>query len=454
MKCMCLLLRPYSLPGCLLSLLLCLPLPSLAAPAAPPAQAAQAENFTLEQAVEYALRVNPGVESKQLLLEQARLNVGVAQSTFWPRVTLTSNSNQLNNSGQIGSTDDLSSTYWSQGMRVSLSIFNGFIHWNNLMKSQLTVESEQARHQQARLELGANVQMQFLALLESRVALKTAEESVQRITAQLEASKSFVDVGMAPYLNVLQNEVDLAKAQQQVIRIRNDIRNAEVQLNKYLNFPPDKPITYKGDLKNFSGVINYTEEQAIKTALFSRPDLIMAQKSVAMAFKDMNMTLGGYLPRADVTYDNMNYAKNYEDKRYKDYTRSYWAVGLSISWEIFSGGSTTFAALGDRKRVEAMRKGYEDAMSSARTEVIRALLDIAAAKELITVSRKALETAKESYGMANKRYMTHIGTITDLLDAQLKLTSAEDDANKALAEYHKARAKFFYNIGRENPGLQ
>lgn len=429
-------------PLLFLPCLLCLSLPALA------------ETFSLEQAVDHALRVNPGVESKQLLLEQAQFNVGVAQSYFWPRVSLTTNSSQLKNSGQAGSTDDLSSNSWSQGMRVSLSLFNGFIHLNNLMKSQLTVDSEQAKHQQARLELGVNVQLQFLQLLEARETLKTAEESVSRITAQLEASKSFVNVGMAPYLNVLQNEVELAKAQQQVIRLRNDIRNSEVQLNKYLNFSPDKPNIYKGNLKNFSGVINYTEEQAINTALFSRPDLVVAQKSVAMAFKDMNMTMGGYLPRADVSYDNMRYSKDYEDKRYKDYSRSYWSVGLTVTWEIFSGGATTFTALGDRKKMEAMRKAYEDAMSTARTEVIRALLDIGTAKELITVSRKALETAKESYGMANKRYMTHIGTITDLLDAQLKLTTAADDANRALSEYHKARAKFFYFIGRENPGLQ
>ena len=420
---------------------LCLSLPALA------------ESFTLEQAVSHAVKVNPGVESKQLLLEQARYNVGVAQSYFWPRVSLTSGNTRLQNSGEVGSTDDLSSISWSQGMRLSLSLFNGFIHWNNLMKSQLMVESEQATHQQARLELGVNVQLQFLQLLESREALKTAEESVKRITTQLDASRSFVDVGMAPYLNVLQNEVDLAKAEQQVIRIRNDIRNGEVQLNKYLGFPPDKPIQYTGTLRDFSGVVSYTEEQAIKTALFSRPDLIVAQKAVALAFKDLNMTLGSYLPKADVSYDNMRYSKDYEEKRYKDYSRSYWSVGLTVTWEIFSGGGTTFTALGDRKKVEAMRKVYEDAMSGARTEVIRALLDIAAARELITVSRKALTTAKESYGMASKRYMTHIGTITDLLDAQLKLTTAEDDANKALSEYHKARARFFYYIGRENPGL-
>lgn len=415
---------------------------------------AQAQTYTMGEAVDYAMKTNPGVEAKQLLLEQAYMNVGVAQSYFWPRVSLVSSSNQLKNSGQVGSTDDLSSQYWSQGVRVSMSLFAGFSHLNNLQKSRLTVDVEEARHRQARLELGTNIQIQFLQLLGSREELKSAEASIKRIQTQLKAAQSFVNVGMAPYLNVLQNEVELSKAQQQVIRIRNDIRNAEVVLNKYLGFSPDAAVRYKGNLKDFSGVVGYTEEDAIKTALYSRPDLIIAQKSVAVAFKDMNIALGGLLPRADVSYDNMRYNKDYEEKRFTDYSRSYWAIGLNLSWEVFSGGGTVFSSLAERKRAQSLQKTYEDTMSGARTDVIRSLLDINAAKELIAVTRKGMDAARESYAMANKRYLTHTGTITELLDAQLKLTNAENDASKALMEFHKSRAKFFYHIGRENSALQ
>ena len=414
---------------------------------------ARAQTFVLEEAVEYALKANPSVESKLLLLEQAQMNVGVARSYFMPRVSLVANRNKLSNSGDVGSQDELSNTSKSHGLRASINLFSGFMHLNNWQKAKLSVDVEQARHHQARLELIANVQMQFLQLLESREELKSAEESVKRITTQLNAAQSFVKVGMAPYLNVLQNEVELSKAQQQVIRVRNDIRNGEVQLNRYLGFLPEQTIEYRGDLRDFTGEVTYTEEQAIKTALFSRPDLIMAQKSVAIAYKDFNTKLGEALPRVDMTYDDMRFSKDYVDWRYRDYSRSYWSVGLNFSWDLFTGGSTVYGSLGERKRTQAMQKSYEDSMSGARTDVIRSLLDINAAKELIATSRKGVDAAKESYAMASKRYMTHTGTITDLLDAQLKLTTAENDASRALMEYHRARSRFYYSIGRENPGL-
>ncbi len=418
--------------------------------------AGQGTTFTMEQAVAQAMKANPSVESKVLQLERAKMDVGVAQSYFWPRVSLVATTNRVENYEEVQTynNDNLTSRNWSKGLRASLSLFAGFAHLNNLQKSRITTDIEKARLQLARLELGCNVQLQFLNLLKCRENLKTAQESVERIRTQLKAAEAFAKEGLAPYVNVLQNQAELARAQQQVIRVNNDIRNAEVQLNRYLGFTPDYRARYVGNLKDYSSRVGYTEEEAVKTALRQRPDLMVAQKSVEVAYKDMHIDMGQFLPRVDATYDNMSVSKDYENPLYEGYTRNYWAAGLNFSWDIFSGGSAVFASLSDLKKAKALQKDFEDALSGARADVIRALLDINAAKELIATSRKGVDAARESYDMANKRYMTSIGTITELLDAQLRLTQAQDDASQALAEYHSARARFFYYIGRENPGLK
>ena len=93
-------------------------------------------------------------------------------------------------------------------------------------------------------------------------------------------------------------------------------------------------------------------------------------------------------------------------------------------------------------------------MSAARADVVKSLLDIGAAKDLINASRKGVEAATESYAIANKRYTTNTGTITELLDAQVRLTQAEEEYSRALVEFHGSRSRFFYNIGKENLGLE
>ena len=415
-----------------------------------------AQMFTLEQAVDHAVKANPGVESKILLLEQAKMNIGVAQSYFWPRISLVAANTRTKNYEPIPvySSDSLSQRTWTKGLQANLSLFSGFAHLSNLQKSLLSKDIASANQIQAELELGCNVQLQFLNLLKLRENLKSSEEAVVRINKQLSASEAFVKVGMAPYLNVLQNQVELSKAKQQVIKVKNDIRNSEVQLNKYLNFPPDAQIIYRGNLKDYARGISYTEEAAINTAIKCRPDLIIAQKSIEVAFKDMQISMSQYLPKIDLTYSNSQFSIDYDDPRYEDYGRHYWSAGLQFSWEIFSGGATTFDTLSQRKKAQSLQKQYEDSVSSARTDIIRSVLDMKAADELIKATHVGLSAAKESYDMANKRYTTNTGTITELLDAQLRLTQAQNDESQALNDYHAARSKFFYYIGQKNPSLR
>lgn len=415
-----------------------------------------AVNCTLAQAVAQAIKANPSLEAKRMALESAKMNIGVAQSYFWPRVSVIWSSNRLKNYEEVNtySSDSLSSFNWNKGLRASWSIFAGFAHLSALQKSILQKESEEASQRLATLELISNVQMQFLQLLKSREDLKTAQDSIKRLETQLASAEAFVEMDMAPYLNVLQNRTDLAAAKQEVIRIQNDIRNAEVQLNRFLGVADTERIRYVGNLKDLATGVKISEEDAIKEALAKRPDLQIAQKAVEIAFKDMRIAIAQYLPRIDLNYDNMSTSKDYDDGRYEGYTRYYWSAGITFTWEFFSGGQTTFSTLSEKRRAEGLRKTYEDAVNNARTEIIRSLLDIEAARELMGVSASGLKTAREGYEMAARRYETDTGTITELLDSQLRLTEAQNAVSSALWAMQTARSRLFFYLGRENGSLK
>lgn len=413
--------------------------------------------FTMAQAVQEALRVNPSIESKKLMVENARMNVGVAQANFWPRVSLSWSSNRLKNYEEVNTynSDNLSSYNWNKGIRVSYPLFAGFAHLSTLQKSLLQKDMQEFQQRQASLELANNVQQQFLQLLKSREDLKTAEDSIKRLETQLASAEAFVEMDMAPYLNVLQNRTDLANARQNLIRVKNDIRNCEVQLNRFLARPDSARVNYVGSLKDFPVMTaGISEEEAIKEALAHRPDLKTAQKAIEIAFKDMHISMSQYLPRIDLTYDDMASSKDYDNSQYQGYTRNYWAAGITFTWEVFSGGQTSFQSLADKRRADSLRKDYEEAVNAARTQVISAMLDIDASRELIAAAQSGLKSAQEAYDMAVTRYETDTGTITELLDGQLRLTQAQTDLSGALAACQMARARLFFSLGRDNATLK
>ena len=98
---------------------------------------AAAREYTLGSAIERALRVNPTLEEKIHALESARMEIGVSQSAFWPRLSLVAGRNRLRNSGSYGSVDELSNTSTNSGLRATWSLFAGFAHLNNLQRARI-----------------------------------------------------------------------------------------------------------------------------------------------------------------------------------------------------------------------------------------------------------------------------------------------------------------------------
>jgi outer membrane protein TolC len=220
--------------------------------------------------------------------------------------------------------------------------------------------------------------------------MRHAYDSLKRLTKQLEAAKAFDKVGMAPHLNVLQNEVQLSKAEQDKIRIANQIRNYEVTLNRLLGFSSDEKIIYKGKLNSFGYGVPFSEVEAVKTAMIRRPDLIIANKSISAAVKDSHITAGHFLPKVDIVYDNMKMKRNYQEDFYTDYTRSYWSVTLNFRWDIFEGGHTSFSYARDKKRIQSLQKEYENSMLAAKTDIVQVFMDMQTADELIQTAKKIL----------------------------------------------------------------
>lgn len=415
---------------------------------------AVAREYTLESAIDRALRINPTLEEKVHALESARMEIGVSQSYFWPRLSLVTSASRLKNSGAYGSVDELSNTGRTRGLRASWSLFAGFTHLNNLQRARIEkdIAAEELRH--AELELIANIQMEFFKLLQARRDLRYVEDSIRRITAQLEAAQSFSDVGMAPYVNVLQNKVELSQAQEQLITTRNAIRTAEMRLNRYLGHSPEESIAYRGALEDYPRKDDCTEKKALELAGKNRPDIRIARKSIESAEKTMLATAGEALPQVDLTSDWMTSSRDYADRRYTDYDREYWSVGVNVTWPFFEGGRTAFGVARDRERVRGLRAAYQDTLAAARTDVLTALMDIRAAREVYQTALEGLKVAEETYAMASERYRSKVGTVTELIDAQTRLTEAETRISKALADFQSARAKLFFHMGLKNTSLR
>ena len=409
--------------------------------------------YDMEQAVRQALEANPGMEAARHDLLGAEEGRKSARGAFLPSATVTYGYTRYDHKKPNKHTPTSDDDVFGATFNVHQDLFTGFNILSTYQKAELSKENAQEKVRYTELALITNVQQNFLSLLKAREDVRSAHDSVTRLKEQLKVTQAFYDVGLKPRLDVLQAEVDLARAEDTLIAAQNSVETQIVRLNTLLGLEVNADVDYEGDLnyQPFTMKIDDALERAYK----DRPDLVMAAKSVEIAMKDKKIAYSALYPHLGADFDWNTSGDHFipAGDQYSKTEYSSWSVGLAASWKFWDWGKTYYAGQQAEQNVASLLRTADDTRQEAAYEVTANHLSIRKAAESIRVNKKALEAAQESYRMAVARYQAQVGTNTDVLDAQERLTAAEASLTTALADYKLALSKLYSSIGEQNPSL-
>jgi outer membrane protein len=126
-----------------------------------------------------------------------------------------------------------------------------------------------------------------------------------------------------------------------------------------------------------------------------------------------------------------------------------WGAGLLLSVPVFQGGLTRAQVREAEFNLVSIQAQADAERQQVRLDVEQARLAVRADKEALTASVEALANAQVLLQLAEGRYETGVGSIIELGDAQVALTSAAQQ--KVQAEYNlsQARAGLIKALGRD-----
>jgi outer membrane protein TolC len=408
--------------------------------------------FDLMRCVKRGLAENPTIKSARFQLFSKDYARKSSRGEFGPKLSagygFTHYDEQPSKEGQIlGSQDQ-----WKFTVNLSQPIFTGFRLLSNYQKAELSAEQAKAQIQQAELSLVQTIQTNYFLLLKGRMDVKSAKDSVARLESQLKVTKAFYDVGLKPRLDVLEAEVDLAKAQQDLLLAQNEVDTQIARLNTLLGIPLNHKTHYVGKLvyEPFGKPLN----DCLDSAYRYRPDLEIGRKSVEIARKDVKISASDFYPQVSADWD---YSQAGDDPSVQGDTHSAryseWSVGANVKWNVFEWGKTYYGYRSAKEGVAKVEAELANTRLEASYEVKSSFLKLNEASDRIGVARKSVESAKEGYRMAVARYQAQVGTNTEVLDAQARLTSAEANLSTALADYQTALSKLYVAMGEKNIAL-
>ena len=418
-----------------------------------PAAAAEGDSFDMEGAVLKALKDNPKMASAQAAHRAQIHGVDSAEGALYPSLSTSYSYTRRDHKKSTRNYPTSAADLWELNFNVHQDLFTGWKLLSNHQRAMLSRDKAEANIANTELSLVSLVQENFLSLLKARQSVRSAGDSVTRLKSQLKVTQAFYDVGLKPRLDVLEAEVDLADAEDQLLQARNTLATQVARLNTLLDLPLDKPVEYKGEL-TFSP-FSLTLEQCLDEAYKKRPDLAIAHKAVEVAQKDVTIAYSGLYPQVGADLDWYHSGSKFyvQGSGLSRTEYSYWQGELSASWTVFDWDETRASGRKAEEIVRQLMADESDSRLEAGYEVKSRHLKIAEAAERITVARKSLESAKEGYRMAVARYQAQVGTNTDVLDAQARLSRAETGLTEAMADYQIALSRLYVSIGQKNPSL-
>ena len=406
--------------------------------------------LNLDDAMLSAFQTNPTVSIAQYELDSARASYNAARQSRGISIS-------ANHTTQRGGYDDAQQAapgIWTKGignnhansLSASLPIFTGGKLSGTIKQAKANYQYNEVGVQRTYNEMRSTVTDGYFNMLQADNIQKLSAESVTRLEDHLKNVQAQYDVGVVAKVDVLRSQVELANAKQTLIQAENTYQVAEANMNKIVGLPMDTNLkldnllVYNAYDKNMDDCLAYAAEH--------RPELMQAKYGVDAAKGALMVARSGHMPQVAASA-----TQQWSDSNWPGDEDGKWGVGVNVSLNVFDTGVTLSKIHGAEADLKKAEETYRNTVDSVNLDVRSNYLGLREAEKRISTTKLAVEQADEDYRIAQLRYMSGVGTNTDVLDAQVALTQAKTNYTQALYDYNTSKTALETSIGvpMENP---
>lgn len=400
--------------------------------------------LNLDDAMLRAFQTNPTVSIAQYELDSARASYNAARQSRGISIS-------ANHTTQRGGYDDAHEAapgLWTKGignnhansLTASLPIFTGGKLKGTIKQAKANYQYNEVGVQRTYNEMRSTVTDGYFKMLQADNMQKLSAESVTRLEDHLKNVQAQYDVGVVAKVDVLRSQVELANAKQTLIQAENSYQVAEANMNKIVGLPMDT--TLKLDNLLVYNAYEQNMDDCLAYAAEHRPELMQAKYGVDAAKGALMVARSGHMPQVAASA-----TQQWSDSNWPGDEDGKWGVGVNVSLNVFDTGVTMSKIHGAEADLKKAEETYRNTVDSVNLDVRSNYLGLREAEKRISTTKLAVEQADEDYRIAQLRYMSGVGTNTDVLDAQVALTQAKTNYTQALYDYNTSKTALETSIG-------
>lgn len=429
---------------------------------------ARAQGSVLEEYIKEGLQNNDAVRQQNFLLEKNLYALQEAKGFFLPQSTVSSTYttatggrrinfpvgdllntvystlNRITNSSQfpqIANVDEqfFPRNFYDVKVRTTLPLVNAEIYYNRLIKKE-QINFQQAEVNVYKRQLVADIKIAYYRYLQAGQAIGIYENALDLLAENRRVNESLVRNGMANVGVLARIDSEIAKVKAQAEEVRNNERNAAAYFNFLINRSFEEKIARDTVLSG-----NLTMVVAADTSMATREELLKLQSALTINQLALKLNRSYMLPKVGVALD---LGSQGFDFIFNDQTR-YLLFNLTIDIPVFSGFRNINKVRQTERDVSALQAQQSYVEDQLRLQLqtlingYRTSIEVYKANEIqVVTARRFYSDTFKRYREGQSNYIEWLDAQTQLLNAQLQLSIAQENILIKLAEIERAQASY------------
>ncbi|KAA6440927.1 TolC family protein [Dyadobacter flavalbus] len=410
---------------------------------------AQDSNFSLQEAVDYAIKHNLNIKNTQLDAISAEARIGEVRSAGLPQVAANFNftDNLIiqrfflpANFADPNAAADAPPVALKFGVRymgtaaatLNQLIFNGS-YFIGLKAAATYRELAQKNITQSKVSVAEAVTKAYYSAQVAEERAKLLDLNISRVDSLMRETKAMNVSGFVELLDVNRLEVQINNLLTERQKVQNLIELSYALLKYQMGMPAEEPIKLTDDingvnidsLKTITAQFNPTYENRIEYSLLNTQE--------KLAGLDLRNVRSGYLPTVSAS---VGYGHNNGRDSFTDLFGSKWfnnsVLSLNVNIPIFDGFSKRYQIEQKKIAIDKVKNGQALLKQSIDLESNQALISIKNAFATLETQKRNLTLAEEIVRVSKIKYKEGVGSNIEVINAESSLKEAQTNYFTAL----------------------
>lgn len=330
------------------------------------------------------------------------------------------------------------------GLTARQYLFTGGKLWNNYRLNAHLAEVSTSKAELKRQDVLLGVEKSYCQVAELSAKASLAESYRQTIVRHLEELGNYLQAGVITNNEVLKAKVKLSEADLNLIKARDGLTLATMDLNRRLGLNVDDPTTLTDGLE---AVILQPIVVDTAAVLSIRPELKALDNAVAANDALVNIKWADYMPSVVLEGATIWTRPNPYNSFLNEYGQN-WQISLLCQWELLDFNRRGYELAAAKHQREAARLRYSDTQEQITLQVKQEGFRCTEAAQQVALARDNVQQADENLRETNDLFSQGLVKSTDVLDAQTLWEQAHSNLIDAMANLRVQNVTYKKALGR------